>query len=896
MGFCADMVTAHGDIIRRMRNIDYNLTHKQTHLDEVNYAVNSLNDLRDGIRLTRVVEILFRGNQISPKLRLPAISKLQKIHNVNLALTRISEHITIEGNISSRDIVNGHREKILSLFWQLIYKYLTPRYNTAAITIQQWWRNGSLKLVILKRIRAKQNLKRYLAAVKIQACVRGYLIRKQWQLMQAELIENRKKLHLASTTIKRYLQNKLKLLTEERKQFVILRRTVVFIQRKYKCKLAVRKERQIYMKLKQSALLIQKVYRGFAVRKNWLHIQNSLINEKNKRINAINIIKRSLRKNLPPTKDKLYYEKLIFATLIIQRKFRANNLMKIQMGEFLTLKKSVVVVQRRFKAKQAMIKQRLHYLKLKICTLKLQTAIRGYLVRKQWPALRNKLRTNKMHLITSSNIIKKALRKNLPLTEDRIKFLEMKRSVIVLQRRFRAMRAMKLQRSQYLQLNILVPKLQSIIRGYLLRKKWPLLRSQLLKRRLHLINCSNIIKKVLRKNLPVTKDRMKFIELKTATIVLQRKYRAIKTMREDRDKYIKLKFHVIKLQSTVRGYIVRKNWSTLRVELHANRMHLINCSNIIKKAFRRNLPPSDDYFKFIKLKKSTIIIQRRFRAMLNMKNQRKHYLQLKTVTIKLQSVARGYILRKNWPNIQNELIVNRQHLISCSNIIKRVLRKNLPVSDDRLRFLELKKAAISVQCKFKANRQIKQYQQLRGNVILIQRKFRANLAMKQQKKNYENTKAMTIKLQRYIRGYLTRKKWPEVKCELQIHQRRLITASNTLKRFLRRCLPPSKERLDYLELRRSVVNMQARYRASVAMKLMERDYLLIKHCVVTLQRYYRAYKSMLTQKQHYLHLKKSAIIIQANIRGYLARKQWPQLKDSLETFKKHKIETWKVCY
>jgi len=145
MGFCADMVTSNGDINRRLRSIDYNLTHKQTHLDEVNYAVKSLNDLRDGTRITRIVELLFKGEPLSQKLRLPAISKLQKIHNVNLALTRISEHITIEGNISTRDIVNGHREKMLSLFWQLIYKYLTPRYNKAARTIQHWWRKNNLK-------------------------------------------------------------------------------------------------------------------------------------------------------------------------------------------------------------------------------------------------------------------------------------------------------------------------------------------------------------------------------------------------------------------------------------------------------------------------------------------------------------------------------------------------------------------------------------------------------------------------------------------------------------------------------------------------------------------------------------------------------------------------------
>ncbi|XP_025421851.1 protein abnormal spindle-like isoform X3 [Sipha flava] len=890
MGFCADMVTAHGDIIRRLRNIDYNLTHKQTHLDEVNYAVKSLNDLRDGTRITRVVEILFKGEQLSQKLRLPAISKLQKIHNVNLALTRISEHINIEGNINTRDIVNGHREKILSLFWQIIYKYLTPRYNNAALKIQHWWRNNSLKLVILKRIRTKQSFKRNLAAIKIQACVRGYLTRKYWPGIQADLNENRQKLHLASTKIKRYLQNKLKLLTEERKRFIILKRTTLFVQRKFRLKIAMKKERQQFLLVKQSILLIQKVYRGFIIRKNWPLIKKLLIDDKIKRINAINIIKRSLRKNLPPTEDELFYKKLIFMTLKIQRKFRANILMKNQMKDFLILKKNAIVLQRRFRAKQAMIDQKKYYLKLKICTLKLQAVIRGFIVRKHWPTLYSKLQKNKMNLITSSNIIKRALRRNLPVTEDRIQFLRLKSSAIVLQNRFRAKQEMKKQRKLYLLLKTVTIKLQSIVRGYLLRKQWPELRNKLQKNRTHLIDCSNIIKKCLRKNLPVSVERMEFIQVKSAAIVFQRRFRAIKMMKEDREKYIKMKANTIKLQSIVRGYIIRKQWPELRIKLQANKNYLINCSNIIKRTLRKNIPVTEDQIKFIRLKKSTIFIQRKFRATKQMQKLRKQYLQIKIMTLRLQSVARGYIFRKQWISLKNELMANRQHLINCSNIIKRVMRKNLPTTESRLRFLELRRAVITVQTKFRVNKQVKNYRTLRNNVILIQRKFRANMAMKQQKQIYENKKKITIRLQAYFRGYLVRKKWPETKCVLKAYQNKLITSSNIIKKFLRQSLPPTKERLRFLKLRQSVIKVQSRYRAIVAMKLAEREYLLQKESVITLQRYYRAYKAMVKQRRQYEHLKKSSVLLQSYVRRYLALKHWPQLKNSLETRRKRSME------
>lgn len=897
MGFCANLVTTHGDINRQLRNINYNLIHKQTHLDEVNYAVNSLNDLRDGTRLTRIVEILFKGDPLSQKLRLPSISKLQKIHNVGLALTRISEYINIEGNINPRDIVNGHREKMLSLFWQIIYKHLTPRYNNAATKIQIWWRNNSLNLVILKRIRFKQNLKRNLAAAKLQAYIRGYLTRKQWPQLQTKLIENREKLHMASTIIKHYLQNKLKLLTEDRKRFVILRKTAIFIQRKFRSKIAMNRDQQQYLIIKNSTLLIQKMYRGYAIRKNWMHIKQGLINDKIKRINAINIIKRTLRKNLLPTKDELHYVQLRHTTLTIQRKFRANILMKVQMEKFLTLKMSIIIIQQRFRAKQAMLRQKEYYLQLKNSIIKLQALARGYIARKQWPDLYDKLLKRRNHLSKSSNIIKRALRKNLPLTDDRKKFIYLKKCIIIIQTQFRAVQYMKVQRKQYLQIKTIILKLQSMARGYILRKHWPTLRNQLQEKRSTLINSSNIIKRCLRRNLPVTEDRKEFINLRTATVVMQRRFRAMKAMQVNRSYYITLKTNTIKLQSMIRGYLFQKRWPMLRSKLLATKTRLIDSSNIIKRTLRRNLPPTEDYIKYLKMKNSVIILQRRFRATRDMKQQRENYVQLLAVTIKLQSIVRGNILRKEFnSSLRNKLISNRQCLINNSNIIKRVLRKNLPVTNDRLKFVELRKAVIIVQTKFRSNRQVKEYQLLRDNIIVVQRRFRANMCMKQQKKMYEYTREITIKLQSYFRGYLVRKKWPNIKFQLEANRNRLITASNIIKKFLRQCLPPTIEQIKYMELRQSIINIQTRYRAIIAMKFEKKKYLLLKNCVITLQRHYRAHRAMVIQKKRFVLLKTSTVVLQTYARSYLARKHWPQLRDSLKIHKKQLNEALVVCY
>uniref|UniRef100_A0A8C7YAM8 Calponin-homology (CH) domain-containing protein n=1 Tax=Oryzias sinensis TaxID=183150 RepID=A0A8C7YAM8_9TELE len=80
------------------------------------------------VNLLRVMELLTLDWRLSAKLRLPAISRLQKIHNVDLALQVLKakgidlkdEHGSI---IDSRDIVDGHREKTLSLLWKIIFAF-----------------------------------------------------------------------------------------------------------------------------------------------------------------------------------------------------------------------------------------------------------------------------------------------------------------------------------------------------------------------------------------------------------------------------------------------------------------------------------------------------------------------------------------------------------------------------------------------------------------------------------------------------------------------------------------------------------------------------------------------------------------------------------------------------
>lgn len=81
-----------GDIQRDLKRIGIVLCHKQTYLDEYDYAFRNLAvDLRDGVRITKVMEILLLRDDLTKRLRVPAISRLQRVHNVELAIQALKD-------------------------------------------------------------------------------------------------------------------------------------------------------------------------------------------------------------------------------------------------------------------------------------------------------------------------------------------------------------------------------------------------------------------------------------------------------------------------------------------------------------------------------------------------------------------------------------------------------------------------------------------------------------------------------------------------------------------------------------------------------------------------------------------------------------------------------------
>ena len=124
ISLCRDFLSAEGDIIKHLSRIGLTVSYKQTPIDEIDYTIQNLAiDLRDGVRLGRMAEILTgrKPKSVLVKLRLPAVSRLQKLHNVGTVLECLRKFgVPNTDEIVPHHIVDAHREMVLKLMWSVL--------------------------------------------------------------------------------------------------------------------------------------------------------------------------------------------------------------------------------------------------------------------------------------------------------------------------------------------------------------------------------------------------------------------------------------------------------------------------------------------------------------------------------------------------------------------------------------------------------------------------------------------------------------------------------------------------------------------------------------------------------------------------------------------------------
>jgi abnormal spindle-like microcephaly-associated protein len=143
-----------GDFARHLQSVaKVQLTHVQYPLDTFRFEITNLAvDLRDGVRLTRLAEILVSRDDCLQLLRWPANGVSQRTHNISIALGAIREagielRYSDGSSIDAQHIQNGDRERTLYLLWSLLGQWRLPQYlERIDLKHEIWTLKGLLKL------------------------------------------------------------------------------------------------------------------------------------------------------------------------------------------------------------------------------------------------------------------------------------------------------------------------------------------------------------------------------------------------------------------------------------------------------------------------------------------------------------------------------------------------------------------------------------------------------------------------------------------------------------------------------------------------------------------------------------------------------------------------------
>ncbi|XP_043472176.1 uncharacterized protein LOC122504909 isoform X2 [Leptopilina heterotoma] len=379
-----------GDVIKLLRIGGYVVKHQQSYLEEFDYAVQDMNyDLRDGVRLCRVMEIVTGQKNLTPKCSVPAISKVQRIYNLKIALDALEKAgYVIIGDIEPKQIADGNREKTLNLLWQIVYKFYAPRYLSAAILLQNWWRKKLRFLRFRKLLAIKKNSEnKNQMAVRIQTWwrekkkigekeqkifvwkflkTREVMMRHREQFERVnkafDLVEQRwmSRCEASATLIQRTWRR------YQSKKQDLLQKAAIFVQRRWRNKIANRK-----------TILQERLESIVKIQRHWRRI---LELKRNRRINAARIIENYYLSWKLAKREREHYLKQKQSAKLIQKHFRCWKVAKEQRANYQRVKKSVTIIQQRWRAKKMMNLQREKYLEKKMATILIQRKWRAILV------------------------------------------------------------------------------------------------------------------------------------------------------------------------------------------------------------------------------------------------------------------------------------------------------------------------------------------------------------------------------------------------------------------------------------------------------------------------------------------------------------------------------------
>ncbi|KAJ0065354.1 hypothetical protein NL108_007574 [Boleophthalmus pectinirostris] len=882
LAFSRDFLSGEGILPRHLGYLGLPVSHEQKPLDEFNFAVKNLAvDLKCGIRLVRVMELLVQDWSLSLKLRLPAISRLQKVHNVDLALQLLKkkgvdlkdEHGSV---IDSRDIVDGHREKTLALLWKIMFAF-----HVEVIL------NEDQLMEEIGFLRKTLKTKRRLAYLRTD---RGL---KPSPAKDRTLFEhNSSKIRLLMDWVRAVCD----FYTVKVENF-----TVSFSDGRVLCYLIHHYHPSLLPVTSISQNTTQTVESSPRGRLQ-LDCSNSdsdcsfdsspsaandspfkelLENEKNnfRLVNSavsflggvpamINVADMS--NTIPNEKVVMSYLSFLCTRLLdLRNETRAARVIQAAWRKY-RLTKDLQLYQERNAAAlkiQCLVRkflQRRRAVRQSHAAAVLQAAWRGYVARRELRRLKQAqlrlLQTRAATVIQANWRMFYAMRSYQRLRYHTIVLQAQWRmqraasayrttlwAVSVIQTYTRAWSTAKMERESFLRLRAATVKIQRAYRLWKTRK---------MERENH---AARVIQTIFRK----------WFEKKTsqkvaAAVKIQAWYR----MQVCLHQYRKIKVSAVLIQAQYRGYLQRQCFQMLKREHYS--------ATVIQSAFRGYRVRKE----ISKMTMAAVVIQQHFRSLLKRNAVQQEFLMMKSAAITLQAAYRGKLVRDS---------LRKQH--DSATVIQAAFRRYTV----QKRYGLMKTSAILIQRKYRATRTAKKtedsYLALRNATLKIQATWRGRMV---RKKLDEQTRSATI-IQAWFRRHVAQKQYKSTK-----------TSALVIQQHFRAYMAQKIARKAFLDTRTATISLQAAYRGMVVRKemkkmhgaatviqsyvkmfLQQKRYNLLQSAAIVIQSRYRALIISRKKQSEYRRLKEATLKVQAVFRGNLVRRDLKRQHDAATVIQAH---------
>ncbi|KAG1659255.1 Abnormal spindle-like microcephaly-associated [Nymphon striatum] len=908
--FSRDYLRGEGDLTKHLTYFGYVVSHKQSYLEEFNYAVENISvDLRCGIRLMKVTLILLKDWSLLNQARVPVISKLQKIHNVGVAFKALeNSDMKIGGGIAPKDICAGHREKTLNLLWQMIFKFqIEILLNKCKLSKEISYLHQNLKL-----LRKTSEITSFLKSQNNDNAINMYYKSECLQLLMqwCQAVCSHYNMKIENFTVS-FSDG----------------RALCYLIHHYHPSLIPLSKIHTETTQTKSNFNIDSSSSDDSFQENWTHTfspttnkasghQQLLVNEKKnfklafeklEELGGVPILTQAadMSDTIPDEKivitlitylnirlmdlsDEIHAARVIKlawcnykikkeliqreieekAAIILQhaaRKFLANReLLKQSQAactiqahfkslllrrKFIRIRAAVKSIQKFYRNKKTTECNRNQYLSIKYAAEVIQRTYRAKKVYENY------------HMLKQSTIV---IQSYIRAYQQKRAYCRLRRTCCFIQNLWRSRTLMKFTRERFLNIKISVIKIQSWYRCKYAERKFAEFRQ-----------ASILIQAHFRRY----HAQKQYFKMKQAVLKIEEWYCSTVLMKNCRKMFITKRFAAILIQASVRRQLEKQKYQIKRVaairiqtwirSYQTEQAYKRKRASVItlQRYYRLRLQAQRQRKSFIMMKRAAIIIQNTFRTY----RIQKQFCLLKLSAIVIQKFFRAFNQRKYYlTQVQSAKVIQRHYRLYRESRIQHEtfldLKNKVTILQSHWRRIiavrrksiqKLKLSAIIIQSWWRMLDQHRKYQKLISFATLVQNHFKNKLAARQERENYIKVRNLVIFIQSKVRALICRKKY------LKMKHSAIILQSTYRMHHLQK---------QYKSYQRCTLIIQQRFRAQKLAQKQFRCYHIQRGATIYIQSWFRRIQA----QQFYLKQRQACILIQAHVRRMIMANQYQE--------------------